>query len=160
VTIVPPQGGAIAIIAALLLVVIVPLWINSDRIDKTSVRQSEVQAVAERWAADAGWSVTGVTATGDQVLIEATGPNPAPGLTLLATTSTPRAGTDLKCESAWSRRPNSQYRAKAAAMILLRPIAVPGVARPLWRRREGRLAVSVVDWAAIVRGRVFSRPGS
>ena len=46
-------------------------------------RQSEVQAVAERWANDAGWSVTGVTATGDEVLIEATGPNPAPGLTLL-----------------------------------------------------------------------------
>lgn len=79
----PRYGGAIAIIAALLLVVIVPLQINSDRIDKTFVRQSEVQAVAERWANDAGWSVTGVTATGDQVLIEATGPNPAPGLTLL-----------------------------------------------------------------------------
>ena len=76
-------GSALAVIAALLLVVIVPLWINSDRIDKTAVRESEVQAVAERWANDAGWSVTGVTATGDRVLIEATGPNPAPGLTLL-----------------------------------------------------------------------------
>ena len=30
-----------------------------------------------------GWSVTGVTATGDQVLIQATGPNPAPGLATL-----------------------------------------------------------------------------
>ncbi len=76
-------GGAIAVIAALLLVVIVPLQINSDRIDKTTVRQSEVQAVAERWANDAGWSVVGVTATGDEVLIEATGPNPAPSLTRL-----------------------------------------------------------------------------
>jgi uncharacterized hydrophobic protein (TIGR00271 family) len=76
-------GGAIAIIAALLLVVIVPLSINSDRIDKTTVRESEVQAVAGRWANDAGWSVTGVTAIGDQVLIETTGPDPAPGLTLL-----------------------------------------------------------------------------
>jgi len=73
-------GGAIATITAILLVVIVPLWINSDRIDKTAVRESEVQAVAVRWASDAGWSVTGVTATGDQVLIEAAGPNPAPGL--------------------------------------------------------------------------------
>ncbi len=77
------RGGAVAIIACLLLVVIVPLWINSDRIDKTSVRESEVQAVAEHWASDAGWSVLGVTATGDQVLVEATGPNPAPGLPLL-----------------------------------------------------------------------------
>ncbi len=76
-------GGAVAIIAALLLVVIVPLWINSDRIDKTAVQESEVQAVAGRWASDAGWSVPSVTARGDQVLIEATGPNPAPSLTLL-----------------------------------------------------------------------------
>jgi uncharacterized hydrophobic protein (TIGR00271 family) len=76
-------GGAVAVIAALLLVVIIPLWINSDRIDNTNVRQSEVQAVAERWASDADWSVTGVTATGDQVLIEATGPNPAPSLSPL-----------------------------------------------------------------------------
>jgi len=76
-------GGAIAVIAVLLLVVIVPLRINSEQIDKTSIRQSEVQAVAERWANDAGWSVAGVTATGDQVLIETTGPNPAPSLTLL-----------------------------------------------------------------------------
>jgi len=63
--------------------VIVPLWINSDRIDKTAVRESQVQAVAELWANDAGWSVAAVTATGDQVLVEATGPNPAPALSLL-----------------------------------------------------------------------------
>ena len=55
-------GGAVAIIAALLLVVIVPLWINSDRIDKTAVQESEVQAVAGRWASDAGWSVPSVAA--------------------------------------------------------------------------------------------------
>jgi len=76
-------GGAIAVIAALLLVVIVPLQINSNRIDQTNVRQSEVQAVAQRWANDAGWSVTGVTAAGDQVFIDATGPDPAPRLTVL-----------------------------------------------------------------------------
>ena len=77
------RGAAIAIIAALLLVVIVPLWINSDRIDKTTVRESDVQAVAEHWASDAGWSVVDVTAAGGQVLVEATGPNPAPSLALL-----------------------------------------------------------------------------
>ncbi len=76
-------GGSVALIAALLLVVIVPLWINSDRIDKTTVRESQVQAVAELWANDAGWSVAAVTATGDQVLVEASGPNPAPALSLL-----------------------------------------------------------------------------
>jgi len=39
--------------------------------------------VAGHWANDAGWSVEGVTATGDQVLIQAIGPNPAPSLALL-----------------------------------------------------------------------------
>jgi hypothetical protein len=43
----------------------------------------DVQAVAGHWASGAGWSVTGVTATGDQVLIQATGPNPAPRLATL-----------------------------------------------------------------------------
>jgi hypothetical protein len=74
---------AVVIITALLAVVIVPLWINSDRIDRNALRQSEVQAVADHWASDAGWSVVGVTADGDQVLVEATGPNPAPRLLLL-----------------------------------------------------------------------------
>jgi uncharacterized hydrophobic protein (TIGR00271 family) len=77
------RGTAVAIIAALLLAVIVPLWINSDRIDRTNVRESEVQAVAGHWADDASWSLVGVTATGDQVLVEATGPSPAPSLALL-----------------------------------------------------------------------------
>ena len=75
--------GAIAVIAVLLLAVIVPLTISSNRIDQTTIRQSDVQAVAAHWAAGAGWSVTGVTATGNQVLIQATGPNPAPGLAAL-----------------------------------------------------------------------------
>ena len=75
--------GAVAIIAALLLAVIVPVWISSDRIYTTAIRQSDVQAVADHWASGAGWSVTGVDATGDQVLVEATGPNPAPSLAML-----------------------------------------------------------------------------
>jgi uncharacterized hydrophobic protein (TIGR00271 family) len=73
----------VAIIALLLLAVLVPLWINSDRIDKTMIRQSDVQAVAEQWASGTGWSVVGVTATGDQVLVDATGPSPAPDLAVL-----------------------------------------------------------------------------
>jgi hypothetical protein len=59
------------------------LRINSDRIDKTQVRQADVQAVADHWANDAGWSVVGVTATGDQVLVDVAGPNPTPALSVL-----------------------------------------------------------------------------
>jgi hypothetical protein len=81
----PASGrpAAVLIIALLLAAVLVPLWINSDRIDKTTIRQADVQAVAEHWASDAGWSVVGITATGDQVLVSATGPPPAPDLAVL-----------------------------------------------------------------------------
>ena len=75
--------GAVVVIAVLLVAIIVPLTISSNRIDKTGIRQTDVQAVAEHWASGAGWSVTGVTATGDQVLIQAAGPIPAPSLATL-----------------------------------------------------------------------------
>ena len=74
---------SVAIIVVLLGAVLIPLWTNSDRVDKTLIRQSNVQAVAEHWASDAGWSVIGVTTSGDQVLVDATGPNPAPDLAVL-----------------------------------------------------------------------------
>ncbi len=77
------RPAAVVIIVLLLGAVLVPLWINSDRVDKTTVRQSSVQAVAEHWANDAGWSVVGVTASGDRVLVDATGPRPAPDLAVL-----------------------------------------------------------------------------
>jgi hypothetical protein len=75
-----PTAAAAAAAAA--AAVLAPLWINSERIDKTTIRQSDVQAVAEHWASEAGWSVIGVTATGDRVLVDATGPNPAPDLAM------------------------------------------------------------------------------
>jgi uncharacterized hydrophobic protein (TIGR00271 family) len=74
---------AVGIIVVLLAAVLVPLQINSDQVDKTTIRQATVQAVAEHWANDAGWLVVGVTATGDQVLVNATGPSPAPDLAVL-----------------------------------------------------------------------------
>ena len=72
------RRGAIAVVAAFLIVVIVPLTINSDRIDRTNVREADVQAVADHWAAASGWSVVGVTAEGDRVFVDATGPSPSP----------------------------------------------------------------------------------
>ena len=72
--------AGVTIIALLLLAVLVPLWINSERIDKAQVQRAEVQAVADHWANDAGWSVLGVTTRGDQVLVDVTGPYPVPVL--------------------------------------------------------------------------------
>ena len=74
---------AVGIIVLLLAAVLVPLRINSERVDKDMIRQASVQAVAEHWASDASWLVVGVTATGDQVLVNATGPSPAPDLAVL-----------------------------------------------------------------------------
>lgn len=45
--------------------------------------QSDVRDVAEQWASDAGWSVVGVTVTGNHVLVDVTGPKPAPDLAVL-----------------------------------------------------------------------------
>jgi hypothetical protein len=47
------------------------------------VRQTDVQAVAQHWATPAGWSVFGVTTSGKRVLLDATGPDPAPSLATL-----------------------------------------------------------------------------
>jgi uncharacterized hydrophobic protein (TIGR00271 family) len=77
---IPDGAAAIVVVAVLLVVVTVPLWINSDRVDQTNSRVAGVTAVADRWAGDAGWTVVGVTTTGDRVYVEATGPSPTPGL--------------------------------------------------------------------------------
>ncbi len=77
------RSAAVVVVAVFLAVVIVPLTINSDRIDRTNVRQADVQAVADHWANAAGWNVSGVTADGDRVFVDATGPVPAPDLTVL-----------------------------------------------------------------------------
>ena len=72
--------GAVALVALLLLAVVLPLWINSVHFNRSSVQVTEVQAIANRWAAAAGWSVLGVSNINDNLLIDATGPRPAPSL--------------------------------------------------------------------------------
>jgi len=72
--------GAVALVALLLLAVVVPLWINSVHFNRSSIQVTEVQVIANRWAAGAGWSVLGVSDINDTLLIDATGPRPAPSL--------------------------------------------------------------------------------
>jgi len=68
------------LVGLLLLAVIVPLWVNSQHFDRSSIRLTGVQAVAAHWADPAGWAVLGVSDVGNDVLIDVTGPNPAPSL--------------------------------------------------------------------------------
>jgi uncharacterized hydrophobic protein (TIGR00271 family) len=77
------RRGAVAVITVFLLVVIVPLTISQNRIDRTTVRETDVTAVANHWAESAGWDVVGVKARNNQIFVDATGPNPAPDLHLL-----------------------------------------------------------------------------
>jgi uncharacterized hydrophobic protein (TIGR00271 family) len=68
------------LVGLLLLAVIVPLWVNSQHFDRSSIRLTGVQAVADHWADTAGWAVLGVSNVGSNVLIDVTGPSPAPSL--------------------------------------------------------------------------------
>jgi uncharacterized hydrophobic protein (TIGR00271 family) len=68
------------LIGLLLVTVAVPLWINSEHFDRSNIRLTGVQAVADHWADSAGWSVLGVSDVNNSVLIDATGPSPAPSL--------------------------------------------------------------------------------
>jgi uncharacterized hydrophobic protein (TIGR00271 family) len=77
------RGGAVILIGVLLVLVAVPLAINSRRTDSTTVRRQDVQAVAQHWADKAGWAVVAVSANGNQILIRATGPDPAPSTAAL-----------------------------------------------------------------------------
>jgi uncharacterized hydrophobic protein (TIGR00271 family) len=74
------QAVPFVVVGLLLLAVIVPLWVNSQRYDQRSVRLTGVQAVADHWADTAGWSVLGLSSIDDRILIDATGPSPAPSV--------------------------------------------------------------------------------
>lgn len=71
------------VIGLLLAVVIIPLWVNSQHFEKTNIELTGVQAVADRWANAAGWSVLGVANKGSSILVDVTGPRPEPELSSL-----------------------------------------------------------------------------
>jgi uncharacterized hydrophobic protein (TIGR00271 family) len=69
---------SVVVITVLLIAVIVPLKIDSDRVDATTVRTITVSAVAQHWASASGWSVLAVSSEHDVVFVDAAGPAPAP----------------------------------------------------------------------------------
>jgi uncharacterized hydrophobic protein (TIGR00271 family) len=56
----------------------VPLGAASERFTTESLRRSDVTAVAEPWAAAAGWTVVRVDSSEEGVVVEAEGPLPLP----------------------------------------------------------------------------------
>jgi len=77
------RARAVTVIGLLIVLITIPLAINSSRTNATTVRTADVQAVAEHWANEAGWGVLAVTTVNKQVLIQVTGPAPAPAISLL-----------------------------------------------------------------------------
>ena len=72
------RRNAVAVIITLVLLITVPLAVNSRHVNRTAGVETEVRAVAERWADGAGWSVVTVNSRHSVVLVQATGPVPAP----------------------------------------------------------------------------------
>jgi len=72
------RASATTIVVALVVLIALPLAANSARIDQTTARDQQIKAVAEQWADGSGWSVVAVSSRHGTVLIQATGPVPAP----------------------------------------------------------------------------------
>lgn len=66
------------VVAALVVVVALPLAATSLGIARTSAQQAAISRVADDWAGSHGWSVVSVTPTADRFVVRAVGPLPAP----------------------------------------------------------------------------------
>lgn len=71
------------VIAAMVVVVAVPLASTSVGIAISAAHQSRVGEVAHTWAGDAGWRIESVSSTATGVAIHAVGPLPEPSTDLL-----------------------------------------------------------------------------
>lgn len=72
------RGRAAATVAALVVLVAIPLAATSAVVTRTTLREQQVTSVAEAWADNAGWEVKSVTSAADAVVIEATGDGTPP----------------------------------------------------------------------------------
>ncbi len=70
------RGTTLAVIAALVVVVMVPLAVASRSLAADVALANQARPVAERWAESAGWQVTFVNAASSVVTVTALGPPP------------------------------------------------------------------------------------
>jgi uncharacterized hydrophobic protein (TIGR00271 family) len=80
-----PGGGTpslltpVVLLGAMLVLVGVPLTLTSISIAARSNLEGTVQDAGQDWAATVGWSVTGVSTQGDEVILRVQGTPPVPG---------------------------------------------------------------------------------
>lgn len=77
----PSLVTPVALLAGMLLLIGVPLTLTSVDITARSNLEGTVQSVGEEWAAEVGWSVTGVSTRGDEVILRVQGTPPLPATT-------------------------------------------------------------------------------
>ena len=75
----PSLVTPVALLAAMLLLIGVPLTITSVGVTARSNLEGIVQEVGQDWAAGVDWSVTGVTTQGAEVILHVQGTPPIPG---------------------------------------------------------------------------------
>lgn len=68
----------VLIIAALVVVIAVPLTATSVRLAQTTSEQDTLTSVVTRWATPQGWSVASITAGADKYTVRVIGPPPEP----------------------------------------------------------------------------------
>lgn len=68
----------VMVVAALAVLVVIPLGVSSLQIARSTAAQATVTDVATKWAGEHGWRVASVNQTADGVVVEATGPLPQP----------------------------------------------------------------------------------
>jgi len=71
-------------IAAMLIIVAIPLTISSVNTGSNTVRENAIRTAAEQWADQAGWDLVTVNTGVNRVFLRVTGPLPAPDTDELA----------------------------------------------------------------------------
>ncbi len=72
-----PRTGTIVAVAAVVALA-VPLAAASKQISTDELRQSDVNTVAQAWAAGHNWQIIGIDSSGGDVIVRAIGPLPLP----------------------------------------------------------------------------------
>ena len=78
------RRNAIAWIAALFVLIGIPLTISTIKIQRDTTTESDVRSVTDDWADERGWTVIDVQSDNDGVIIRLAGPPPLPNTAALA----------------------------------------------------------------------------
>ncbi len=77
------RSFSVLVIAALLVLVALPLGTRGIRVARQTNMETQASAVADQWAANSSWLIQQVTVQDDKLFIQATGPLPEPSLSAL-----------------------------------------------------------------------------